>query len=122
MNNAPLEKISTLIESVIHETYQDNVSAQDKIDYTRNTLRNILDIIKNLSAKKYYVRICKDRQLDELDIENLQLYSEDDIREEYFAIDYIDEDEVNNLSIEDLQEIAMNNDEYLEEISVIQNL
>ena len=67
-------------------------------------------------------RICKDRQLDELDLENLQLYSEDDIREEYVAIDYVDEDDIDGLTIADLQEIAYNNDEYLEEIDIIQYL
>ena len=122
MANTPLESISILIESIIDETYQDSVTVQDKLDYTRKTLRNVLDKIQSLKAKKYYVRICKDRQLDELDLENLQLYSEDDIREEYVAIDYVDEDDIDGLTMEDLQEIAYNNDEYLEEIDIIQYL
>lgn len=65
--------------------------------------------------KKYYVRICKDYE-GELDLSILQLYSEDDIKEEYLAIDYIDEDDLPNLTMEDMQVIADRNNEKLVEI------
>ena len=84
-------------------------------------MRQIKNICYSLSTKRYYVRVCQNH-IGELDIENMQIYTEDDIREEFVAIDYVDEDEVDSLSIEDLQEIAMNNNEYLEEIEIVKNL
>ena len=115
-----LTKISTLAESILQELNTDT-SAQDKLDYTCKTLQTIQDTLKNLSAKKYYVRICQNH-IGELDIENMQIYTEDDIREEFVAIDYVDEDDIDSMSIEDLQEIAMNNNEYIEEIEIIQSI
>ena len=48
--------------------------------------------------------------------------TEDDIREEFIAIDYIDEKEADSLTIADLQEIAAENNEFLEESEVVKYL
>lgn len=122
MTNAesPITTINNLAQSVIDTFYNEDCSI-DKLAYTEDIMRQIKNICYSLSTKKYYVRVCQNH-ISELDIENMQIYTEEDIREEFVAIDYVDEDEVDNLSIEDLQEIAMNNNEYLEEIEVIRSL
>jgi hypothetical protein len=117
---SPITTINNLAQSVIDTFYNEDCS-MDKLAYTEDVMRQIKNICYSLSTKKYYVRVCQNN-IGELDIENMQIYTEEDIREEFVAIDYVDEDEVNNLSIEDLQEIAMNNNEYLEEIEVIRSL
>ena len=117
---SPITTINNLAQSVIDTFYNEDCSI-DKLAYTEDIMRQIKNICYSLSTKKYYVRVCQNH-ISELDIENMQIYTEEDIREEFVAIDYVDEDEVDNLSIEDLQEIAMNNNEYLEEIEVIRSL
>ena len=120
MTESAITRINNLAQSALDDF--EEMDTEQQLDFAKDILRQIKNICYDLSTKRYYVRICKNRQLDELDLENLQLYTEDDIREEYIAIDYVSEDEVDELSITDLQEIACNNDEYLEEIEVIQNL
>lgn len=120
MTESAIITINNLAQSC--EDNFESMDTEQQLDYAKDILKQIKNICRNLNTKKYYVRICKDRQLDELDLENLQLYSEDDIKEEYVAIDYVDEDDIDNLSMTDLQEIAYNNDEYLEEIDIIQYL
>ena len=120
MAESPITTINNLAQSVI-DTFYDEDCDMDKAAYAEDIMRQIQNICYSLSTKKYYVRICQNH-ISELDIENMQIYTEEDIREEFVAIDYVDEDEIDNLSIEDLQEIAMNNNEYLEEIEVIRSL
>ena len=120
MTESVITRINNLAQSCLDKF--EEMDTEQQLDYAKDILKQIKNICYDLSTTRYYIRICKDRQLDELDLENLQLYSEEDIREEYVAIDYTDEDEIDNLSIEDLQEIAMNNDEYLEEIDIVSNL
>ena len=118
--SSAITTINNLAQSCLDEF--EEMDTEQQLDYAKDVLRQIKNICYDLNTKRYYVRICKDRQLDELDLENLQLYTEEDIREEYVNIDYVDEDEIDGLSITDLQEVALNNDEYIEEIEVIQNL
>ena len=120
MTEPLITTINNLAQSVIDVFYNEDCD-MDKTSYTENIMRQIQNICHNLSTKKYYVRVCQNH-ISELDIENMQIYSEEDIREEFMAIGYVDEDEIDSLSIEDLQEIAMNNNEYLEEIEIIKNL
>ena len=117
---SPITTINNLAQSVIDVFYNDDCD-MDKTAYVEDIARQIQNVCYTLSTKKYYVRVCQNH-IGELDIENMQIYTEDDIREEFIAIDYVDEDEIDGLSIEDLQEIAMNNNEYLEEIEIIRNL
>lgn len=114
-----ITRINNLAQSCLDDF--EEMDTEQQLDFAKDILRQIQNICYSLSTKRYYVRVCQNH-ISELDIENLQIYSEEDIREEFVAIDYVDEDEINNLSIEDLQEIAMNNNEYLEEIEVIQSL
>ena len=120
MTESAITTINNLAQSVIDVFYNDNCD-MDKTAYAEDIMRQIKNICYSLSTKRYYVRVCQNH-IGELDIENMQIYTEDDIREEFVAINYVDEDEVDSLSIEDLQEIAMNNNEYLEEIEIIKNL
>ena len=120
MTESPITRINNLAQSVIDIFYDEDCTT-DKTSYAEDTMRQIKNICYSLNTKKYYVRVCQNH-ISELDIENMQIYSEEDIREEFVAIDYVNEDEIDSLSIEDLQEIAMNNNEYLEEIEIIQNL
>ena len=120
MTESPITTINNLAQSVIDVFYNEDCN-MDKTAYAEDIMRQIKNICYSLSTKKYYVRVCQNH-ISELDIENLQIYSEEDIREEFVAIDYVDEDEVDSLTIADLQEIAINNNEYLEEIEIIRNL
>lgn len=117
---SPITTINNLAQSALDNF--EKMDTEQQLDFARDILKQIKDICYKVSTKKYYVRICESRELGELDLENLQLYSLEDIKEEFFAIDYIDEEDMDNLTIEDLQEIAMNNDEYLEEIEIVENL
>ena len=117
---SPITTINNLAQSVIDTFYNEDCSI-DKTAYAEDVMRQIKNICYSLNTKKYYIRVCQNH-ISELDIENMQIYTEEDIREEFVAIDYVDEDEIDNLSIEDLQEVAMNNNEYLEEIEVIRSL
>ena len=87
------------------------------LDELNKVLDQIQELCQEIRRQKYFVRICETYEGD-LDLENLQLYTEDEIREEFVAIDYIDEDEIDNYNINDLQEVAFKNNEVLQEIEI----
>ncbi len=119
MTESKITTINNLAQSALDSFENDDIEQQ--LDFAKDILRQITNICYTLNTTRYYVRVCKDKY-DELDIENLDIYSEDDIREEFIAIDYIDEEEADSLTIADLQEVAANNNEFLEEIEVVRSL
>ena len=119
MTESKVTTINNLAQSALDEF--EEMDTEQQLDFAKDILRQIKNICYTLNTTRYYVRVCKDKY-DELDIENLEIYTEDDIREEFIAIDYIDEEEADSLTIADLQEIAAENNEFLEEIEVVKYL
>jgi len=119
MTESKVTTINNLAQSALDEFEEMNTEQQ--LDFAKDILRQIKNICYTLSTTRYYVRICKN-EFEELDIENLTIYTLEDIKEDFIACDYISEDEADSLTIADLQEIAMNNNEFLEEIEVVKYL
>lgn len=117
-----MEKLQNLINSCLAKVV--DMPSSQQSEYAIWTLKRVQEELNSMSSKKYYVRICKDRELDELDIENMQLFSFEDLKDEFYAIDYIDDKlfESSDLTITDLQEIASANDEFIAELEVVKNL
>lgn len=62
-------------------------------------------------------RICRD-EYNELDLDNVKMYTKKQLIDEYKQIDYIDEEEIeeigiDNIELMELQEVAEMNNEYL---------
>ena len=119
MTESKVTTINNLAQSALDEFEEMNTEQQ--LDFAKDILRQIKNICYTLSKTRYYVRVCKNR-FDELDIENLSIYTLEDIKEEFIEIDYISEEEADSLDFADLQEIAINNNEFLEEIEVVKYL
>lgn len=119
MTESKITTINNLAQSALDEF--EEMGTEQQLDFAKDILRQIKNICYTLNTTRYYVRVCQNH-INELDIENLQLYTLEDIKEEFIAIDYIDEEEADSLTIADLQEIAMNNNEFLEEIEVVKYL
>ena len=119
MTESKVTTINNLAQSALDEF--EEMDTEQQLDFAKDILRQIKNICYTLSTTRYYVRLCK-THIGKLDIENLSIYTLEDIKEDFIACDYISEEEADSLDFADLQEVAENNNEFLEEIEVVKYL
>ena len=119
MTESKVTTINNLAQSALDEF--EEMDTEQQLDFAKDILRQIKNICYTLSTTRYYVRLCK-THIGKLDIENLTIYTLEDIKEDFIASGYIDEEEADSLDFADLQEVAENNNEFLEEIEVVKYL
>ena len=114
-----ISTINNLAQSIIDVFYDDDCE-MDKTSYAEDVLKQIQSICNRLATKRYYIRVSENTSNFEL--ENLQLYTEETIKEEFIAIGYITEEQAEFITIGELKEIASENNEVIQEIDVVENL
>ena len=72
MTESRITTINNLAQSALDSFENDDIEQQ--LDFAKDILRQITNICYTLSKTRYYIRVCKNR-FDELDIENLSVYT-----------------------------------------------
>ena len=92
MTESKVTTINNLAQSALDEFEEMDIEQQ--LDFAKDILKHITNICYTLSKTRYYVRLCK-THIGKLDIENLSIYTLEDIKEDFIVSGYIDEEEDN---------------------------